>query len=138
MAFNNQSILKKVNTEITKAEKSLEELRERRAKLTAEIDDQIITLQKKAKDLQALKKQTELDIKREKEKEDRLAILLGKKVVEETVEEPEPETEVVEEETPAEKAEETTEEVVDDATDLEIKEEPVEDKIETSGWFSRH
>lgn len=133
MAFNNQTILKKVNAEITKAEKNLEELRERRAKLTAEIDDQIITLQKKTKDLQALKKQTELDIKREKEKEDRLAILLGKKVAEETVEEDEKAEEPVEEET----SEEEISEIIEEAEPVENTEEPEEEKVETSGWFNR-
>lgn len=136
MAFNNQTILKKVNTEITKAEKSLEELRERRAKLTAEIDDQIITLQKKTKDLQALKKQTELDIKREKEKEDRLAILLGKKVAEETVEETEEVEQPVEEE-PEEETSETVDESETVEDSVEETEEPEEDKVETSGWFNR-
>lgn len=116
---SNTSILKKIKTELSKTEKNLNALREKRDELTKELDTQIAAAQEMKKNLNTLKKQTEADLAKEKEKENRLASLLGKAV--EKKEEPaEEENDEIQE---AEEAEDISEESDSDETETDESEE---------------
>lgn len=117
---SNTSILKKIKTELSKTEKNLNALREKRDELTKELDTQIAAAQEMKKNLNTLKKQTEADLAKEKEKENRLASLLGKAVEKKEEEPAEEENDEIPE---AEEAEDISEESDSDETETDESEE---------------
>ena len=75
--MNNLQALKKVETEIAKTRKIQEEKVAERAKLTKELDQDIAACQSKLRELNAMKKIIDMNIKREEEAAERLAEILG-------------------------------------------------------------
>lgn len=122
---SNTSILKKIKTELSKTEKNLNALREKRDELTKELDTQIAAAQEMKKNLNTLKKQTEADLAKEKEKENRLASLLGK-----TVEKKEEETSEEENDEISE-TEETVDEDISEESDSDETEADESEEIES-------